>query len=114
MANRVSAEVVVKRKVRDGWFVYTCADLPGLYVAHTDDQVAYNDLPEAIRLLVKLDEGIDCKVSHAVPYIEFVRQARLSARAAEEVQKRTNDLVANHADMIRFILQPDGAHQAGQ
>jgi len=114
MTNRVSAEVVVTRKVRDGWFVYTCEDLPGLYVAHQDDQIAYNDLPLAIKLLVKLDEGIDCAVSHAVPYAEFVKQARLSSRAAEELQKRTDDLISNHADQIRFVLQPAGAHQAGQ
>lgn len=110
----ISTEVIVSRKVRDGWFVYTCDELPGLYVAHQDDRVAYNNLPEAIRLLVKLDEGIDCAVSHAVSYSEFVQRARLSVRATEELRNRTNDLVAAHTDHIRFVLQPDGSHHTGQ
>ena len=106
MTDNFSTEVVVMRKAQDGWFVYTCADLPGLYVAHRNDQVAYNDLPEAIRLLVKLNEGIDCAVSHAVPYSEFVRRMHNS----DVLQKRTDDLMAAYPDMIRFILQADGAH----
>jgi len=34
----------VTRKARDGWFVYTCDDLPGLYVASKNDRIAYNEL----------------------------------------------------------------------
>lgn len=72
ITDQPSAEVIVTRKVRDGWFVYTCDQLPGLYVAHQDDRTAYDDIPESIRMLIKLNDGIECQVSHAVSYAEFV------------------------------------------
>lgn len=62
MPNGLTTEVIVKRREKDGWHVYTCDKLPGLYVAHQNDEIAYNDLPKAIGMLVKLDHGIDCTV----------------------------------------------------
>ena len=112
MANDLSTEVVVTRKARDGWFVYTCDDLPGLYVAHQNDQVAYDDIPEAIRLLVKLNEGIDCLVSHTVSYAEFVERIHRSHDdPSAALQRRTQDLMADHPEMLRFMLRHDEAHQ---
>lgn len=108
MAIGASTVVIVTRKERDGWFVYTSDDIPGLYVANRDDRVAYNDIPASIRLLVKLNDGIDCQVSHAVSYTEFVRQLR----AKDQLDRRTEDLMAEHPDMLRFVLQSLGAHQA--
>lgn len=118
MLNRFLGEVTVRRTPRDGWFVYTCETLPGLYVAHRDDKVAYDDLPEAIRLLIKLNDHIDCVVSHAVPYAQFVQQFRLSEQGIDEgpaqdaLQQRTDDLMSEYPNMIRFVLQSDGPRQA--
>ena len=44
--------------------MYTCDQLQGLYVAHVDDRVAYNDLPKSIAALIKLNFGLECIVSH--------------------------------------------------
>lgn len=108
MRNRTgtpSTEISVRRKVRDGWYVYTCDLLPGLYVAHADDRVAYNDLPNSIATLVKLNFGVDCTVAHKVSYHEFVRACGLDGPRGT-VEKRTQDLIDDHADQyFEFILQ---------
>jgi len=105
MANGVTTEICVRKTVRDGWHVYTCKELPGLYVAHKDDRIAYNDLPEAIRKLVKLDDGVDCTVSHKLTYAEFVQQARLSQAAVDNLKKTTDELMSKGEEFIPFILQ---------
>jgi hypothetical protein len=81
MANGVSTDVVVKRRVRDGWYVYTCDTLPGLLVAGNNDQAAYEDVTTSICVLLKLDYGVDCVVTNKVTYAEFVRNIMLMERA---------------------------------
>ena len=105
MADGFSAEVVVRRKVQDGWQVYTCDQIPGLFVASEDDKAAYNDLPASIRALLFLDFGIECVVSHKLSYVEFVQNMRLGARAQDAVAERTADLMDEAVDMIPFTLQ---------
>lgn len=112
MADGISAEVVVTRKVRDGWYVYTCDKLPGLFVVHKDDKVAYNDLPKSIRALLQLDHGIECIVSHKVDYAEFLRRMRLEERAREAVDACTTELMDGSAQTIAFTLQPCVAPRA--
>ena len=98
-------EVSVRRKAQDGWFVYTCDQLPGLYVAHADDRVAYDDLPRSISALIKLDFGMDCTVVHKVSYREFVR-ACASDESRKTMEDRTQDLISNHdGQYFQFILQ---------
>lgn len=112
MADGISAEVVVTRKVREGWYVYTCKELPGLFVASQDDEVAYNDVPKSIHLLLQLDYGIDCVVSHKVEYDEFLRQMSLADQAREAVNARTAELMGGGEQYIPFTLQSchrDGA-----
>lgn len=100
-----STEISVRRKAKDGWYVYTCDQLPGLYVAHVDDRVAYDDLPRSISALVKLNFGLDCTVAHKVSYHEFVTSCE-SDGARKTVKERTKDLIDNHADQyFQFILQ---------
>ncbi len=103
MANGLSTEVCVRRKVKDGWFVYTCEQLPGLYVAHRDDQVAYNDVPRAIALLLRLDLGITCRVTHKLGYSEFVKQTQLGELAIDNLEDRTRELM--DGDHLPFIVQ---------
>jgi hypothetical protein len=67
----VATDIHVHREVRDGWFVYTCATLPGLIVASKDDQAAYDDVPRAITLLYRLDMGLNVSVAHKLGYDEF-------------------------------------------
>ena len=95
----------MRRKIKDGWFVYTCDQLPGLYVAHPDDRIAYDDLPRSISALVKLNYGVDCTVAHKVSYKEFVR-ACASDDARETMEERTQELIGDHSDQyFEFILQ---------
>lgn len=49
----------IDRVERDGWFVYTCADLPGLLIASPDDAKARGDIGLSISMLLRLDDGID-------------------------------------------------------
>lgn len=72
MANGFSTELVVKRKAHEGWFVYTCDELPGLFVASQNDRTAFDDLPASIQKLVKLDHGVDCVVTHKLPYSDLI------------------------------------------
>ncbi len=97
MANGYSTEIEVTRKVRDGWFVYSCDVLPGLFVASQDDRAAYNDLPTAIRKLMKLDYGIDCVVTHKVPYADFIVPDIMAGKARDAVRDRTDELMAETA-----------------
>jgi hypothetical protein len=101
MANGVSTDFVVKRRVRDGWYVYTCDTLPGLLVAGNDDRIAYEDVTNSIRMLLKLDHGVDCVVTHKVSYAEFFRNLRLKERATDAVKRRTADLM-DDSDHIFF------------
>jgi hypothetical protein len=91
--------------VKDGWHVYTCDQLPGLYVAHPDDRVAYNDVPKAIAALLKLNFGLNCTVNHKVPYQAFIRASE-SGGARGVMEERTQELIDNHGDQyFQFILQ---------
>jgi hypothetical protein len=108
MSFSASTVVVVNRKERDGWFVYTSDDIPGLYVASHDDQIAYDDLPASIRLLVKLNDGIECRISYTVPYTEFVKRLQPHERNKSALQRRPDDLIAEHPPMIQFVLQSEG------
>ena len=105
MANGLSTEVNVRRKVKDGWFVYTCDQLPGLYVAHMDDKVAYNDLPNAIATLLRLDLGVDFQVTHKLSYADFLRRVGLEESAVDAVFSRTEELIAED-EYFPFIVQP--------
>ena len=115
MANGLTTEIQVRRRVKEGWHVYTCDQLPGLYVAHQDDKVAYNDLPKTIQLLVKLDDGIECTVSHKLTYAEFVQRIRLEQRAADNLRARTDELIADNdaPEYLPFILQHTRMAQGG-
>ena len=63
----ISTQVGVQRKAKDGWYVYTSPQLPGLYVASKDDHKAYSDVLLSIKQLMKLDHGWDVEVRHTVP-----------------------------------------------
>lgn len=109
MAGSISTEVRVRRKVKDGWFVYTCEQLPGLYVAHPDDAVAYEDLPGAISALFKLDYGVECQVIHKLSYADFVKRL-VDQNAAEAVNERTSALMAEGGAPASTSPQPATRH----
>lgn len=61
-------DVQTKYKSSEGWHVFYSDELPGLYVANKDIERAYNDVGPCIEMLLKLDKGIECKVSPELPF----------------------------------------------
>ena len=105
MKHSVSTEISVRYRERDGWHVFTCEELAGLFVASMDRKLAFSDLPDAIRELLKLDLKREYVVSHKLTYGEFVQRNWLSQRAQSTVNARTENLVSKGADAISFILE---------
>jgi hypothetical protein len=104
LATVVEVPITVHRQVRDGWFVYTCDQLPGLYVASQDDKKAYNDLPNAISKLVKLTFGVECIVALKEEHAGFEDLA-LSERALQAVADRTYELLASGNGDLSLVVQ---------
>lgn len=93
--------ICVKYKYADGWHVFASDDLPGLYVASEDGERAFNDIPRAIEMLLKLDEGISCKATPEMTFKQF-----LAALKREEQQVRPELLMSDQ----RYLLQPANAN----
>lgn len=71
------ATLEVKYSFRDGLHVFSSTDLTGLLVAHTDPEVAFNDVARAIETLLELNEGVKAKVEPAASFEEFRRAVRM-------------------------------------
>jgi hypothetical protein len=100
----MATEITVRRRLRDGWYIYTCDAIPGLFVASKDDREAYEDVPTAIKLLFRLDFGVEVSVANKVNYDSFFSKIRLGERARSEVQDRTRALMEHGATMIDYIV----------
>lgn len=98
-ATVVEIPIKIHRQVRDGWFIYTCDKLPGLYVASQDDKEAYDDLPAAISALVEETFGIECIVAFKEEVLDF------QALAARAVADRTRDFLEAGAGALSFVVQ---------
>lgn len=57
----------------DGLHVYTSDDVYGLYVAHRDARRAYDAVAPSLQKLIRLNEGMDCRVEPALTYSELLR-----------------------------------------
>ena len=58
-----------------GWHVFRSDEIPGLYIASEDAERAYNDVSAAIKLLLELDFGVECRVERELSFTEFRRAA---------------------------------------
>ena len=56
---------IVMRRNRDGWFVATSEDLPGLFVAHPDIAEVVADVPVTIKSLYEAQHGVEVQVVEA-------------------------------------------------
>lgn len=99
-----ATEIQVSRRRKDGWYVYTCDDLPGLYVASQSDREAYEDVPRAIEMLFRLDLGAAVRVLHKLPYDSFVQTLSPASRAADIVAERTADLMGDEPSTISYVV----------
>lgn len=102
--NLIATEIQVVRRIRSGWHVYTCDALPGLYIASKNDKKAYNDVPAAIRMLFKLDFGVEVCVHHKTDYASFMAQVDMGRQAREAVEARTRDMMDSHQDVLSFMI----------
>ncbi len=59
---------------RDGWHVFSSHHIPGLYVAHTNLQTAYDDVATSIEMCIKLNLDIDVEVEPLVAFEDFMAQ----------------------------------------
>jgi hypothetical protein len=74
--DRTAATVCVEYRYMEGYHVFTSDDVYGLYVASRDAQEAFSNVAPAIKLLVKLNEEIDCVVEPAASFREFLETVR--------------------------------------
>jgi hypothetical protein len=88
MPNRSS--ISVRYKYADGWHVFQSDDVPGLYVASPDAAAAFDDLAPSIKLLLKLNDGIDCEVTPEQPFREFLASLQHKAANDEAVLVMSN------------------------
>jgi hypothetical protein len=77
------ASICVRYKFVDGWHVFQSEDVDGLYVASTDARKAFEDVAPSIELLMKLNEGVQCKAVPAMELRDFVATLRQQMRVAE-------------------------------
>ena len=63
----IAAQIIriAMRRNRDGWFVATSEDLPGLFVAHPDVGQVVADVPVTIKALFKAQHDQDVEVIEA-------------------------------------------------
>lgn len=86
----MKTSICARYKHVDGWHIFQSDELPGLYVASTDAEAAYNDIAPSIELLLKLNAGIECKAFPEMPFREFVQAA---AAEADEITADVAPLV---------------------
>ena len=88
-----STEVIVRYRSSDDWHLFTSEQLDGLFVASQNIERAFNDVPNAIQTLLKLDHGFDCTARLKLSYDEFIRRMGLRDDAQEAVARRTEELM---------------------
>ena len=84
MTQNEAITIHVNYSFKEDTHVFSSDDLPGLYIAHKDAQRAFEDVAPSIKLLLKLNSGIDCEVRPAKSYKDFERSRRL-ARDIREI-----------------------------
>lgn len=57
--SHVPSEFTLKVQHRDGWWVITSDDVPGLVVAHQTMDAAFGDVGLSIRTLTRLNAGVE-------------------------------------------------------
>ena len=85
----MSKPITVTYKVIDGAHFFVSDDkvAAGLCVAHGDLKVAFEEVGKQLSILFKVNHGMDCTFSAAVPFETFksaVDAANLVARGADQ------------------------------
>ena len=101
------AEVKIIYRHKDGWHLFTSDGMDGLFVASPDRRKAFDDVPVAVRELLRLDHGIDCVAEWTLTYAGFVRAFRLeeqrdvlAERAETAVREFTDELMSGGIPVV--------------
>lgn len=97
MGDNISSVAVRYKATFDGWHVFTSNDLPGLYVASTDAETAYNDVGPSIEKLLKLDLGLEATIRPELPFEQFVAVVRKTAPAHRFLTQQRYAILAKAA-----------------
>jgi len=46
-------EIIIEEEFKDGHFIFTSPDVPGMLVVHKDRQVAWDDIPAVAKILLQ-------------------------------------------------------------
>ena len=65
------AEITVTYQTREGWHLFTSDQMDGLFVASPDLETAFEDVPNAVSMLLKLDHDFDCVVQPKLDFESF-------------------------------------------
>ena len=82
-----SASIEVSYRCEDGWHIFKCKEMPGLYVAHRDPRQGFLEVGPAIEKLVKLDTDMDVRVAPEVSFAAFIGSARSALASAVALQR---------------------------
>ena len=98
-------EIDVRYREKEGWHLFTCDALPGLFVASSDRQKAFHDLPKAIKRLHELDHGGEWVVFSRMTYEAFLKMREDEQREARRiVEERTAYLASEGRHTIRYAF----------
>jgi hypothetical protein len=83
----IVSSVAVKHEQKGGWHAFTSPDLPGLCVASTDMQKAFEDVGRSIETLILLNCGQTVRALPEHTFDEFF-EAKAASVPVAEVLKR--------------------------
>ena len=87
---RKTASITVKVRKQGRYHIFTSEDIYGLYVASRSLRKAYDQVAASIQALAKENYGVDCEVSPASSFSEFVQdQTELPRRNRRAVPSET-------------------------
>ena len=89
--NQITSICVEYKHVDDGseaWHVFTSEQITGLFVVSKDPETAYNDVATSIALLLRLNEGVKCRVRPELTFNEFLNAARLASSEVSGKKKK--------------------------
>lgn len=74
----MTTSICVNFKFAEEWHVFSSDQLPGLYVASRNAEVAFKDVATAIEKLVFLNEGVKIKAVPELSFKDFIEQTQSS------------------------------------
>lgn len=81
------AVVTVHYRVVDGWHVFTSDDVYGLYVASKNPIEAVEDVIPSVKLLIKMNEGVECEIKTTKSFREVMALAQTAQDVGEEISR---------------------------